>query len=271
MTYFIMQIMPYIALTVFTLGMLYRLGRWAGARIVHNITLSPFPGTKTQAAAVIGSEVIFFRSLFKSDLALWLGAWAMHIALFSILGGHAVGIYTLGREFVYLGASESMSEAMSNLLGLTFGIVIFFALLYLLYRRFAFRKVRQVSNASDYLHLLLLLSIVSVGNLMRFIPEWNIHYEPVKEYITYLVTLQPIPAGAEAMHNPLFALHLLLVQILLMVFPFSKLMHVPGMFAERWIINRPYTEPAPGLPNIDIPAARAAGLGLPSGGSEQGA
>ncbi|GBF33145.1 sulfite reduction-associated complex DsrMKJOP protein DsrM [Desulfocucumis palustris] len=77
MLYFIMQIMPYIALTVFTLGMLYRLGRWAGARIVHNITLSPFPGTKTQAAAVIGSEVIFFRSLFKSDFALWLGAWAM--------------------------------------------------------------------------------------------------------------------------------------------------------------------------------------------------
>ncbi len=264
MNYFIMQIMPYITITVFTLAILYRLGRWAGARIVHNITLSPFPRTNTQAATVIGSEVIFFRSLFKSDFALWVGAWTMHIALFSILAGHAVGIYTLGMEFVYFGASEGLSEAMSNLLGMTFGVIMFIALLYLLYRRFVIQKVRQVSVSSDYLHLILLLSIVSVGNLMRLIPAWNIHYEPVKEYITYLVMLQPIPAGAEALHNSLFAIHLLLVQILLIVFPFSKLMHVPGMFAERWIINRPYTEPAPGLPNIDIPAARAAGLGLPS-------
>lgn len=271
MNYFIMQIMPYITITVFMLAILYRLGRWAGARIVHNITLSPFPRTNTQAATVIGTEVIFFRSLFKSDFALWIGAWTMHIALFSILAGHAVGIYTLGMEFVYFGTSEGLSEAMSNLLGMTFGVIMFIALLYLLYRRFVIQKVRQVSVSSDYLHLILLLSIVSVGNLMRFIPSWNIHYEPVKEYITYLVMLQPIPASAKALHNSLFAVHLLLVQILLIVFPFSKLMHVPGMFAERWIINRPYTEPAPGLPNIDIPAARAAGLGLPSEGGVESA
>lgn len=271
MIYFIMQIMPYITITVFALGILYRLGRWSGARIVHNITLSPFPGTNRQAATVIGAEVVFFKSLFKSDFALWAGGWTMHIALFAILGGHAVGIYTLGMEFVYFGASEGLSEAMSSILGMTFGIVMFFALLYLLYRRLVIQKVRQVSVTSDYLHLILLLSIVSVGNLMRFIPAWNIHYEPVKEYITYLVMLQPIPAGAEALHNPLFAMHLLLVQILLIVLPFSKLMHVLGMFAERWIINRPYTEPAPGLPNIDVPAARADGMGLPSGGRVEGA
>ena len=115
----------YITITIFNLSILYRLGRWAGARIVHNITLSPFPKTNTSDATVIGTEVIFFRSLFKSDFVLWVGAWTMHIALFAILGGHAVGIYTLGREFVCIGASESLSEAMSNLLGMIFGITCF--------------------------------------------------------------------------------------------------------------------------------------------------
>lgn len=271
MSYIIYQILPYVTITVLTLGILYRLGRWAGARIVHNITLAPFPKNNAEVAGIFATEVVFFRSLFKSDFALWVGAWLMHIALLNILGGHLVGFYFLGKQFVYIGMSEGLSVFMSNLLGTTFGIILFFALLYLLYRRFAIAKVKEVTVTSDYLHLILLLSIVSVGNIMRLVPDWGIHYEPVKEYVTHLVMLQPIPADAEIWHKPLFALHLLLVQILLVIFPFSKLMHVLGMFAERWIINRPYTEPAPGLPNIDIPAARAAGLGLPSEGRGEGA
>jgi nitrate reductase gamma subunit len=233
---------------------------------MHNITLSPFPHNNTQVVGIFATEVIFLKSLFKSDFVLWIGAWLMHIALLNVLGGHLVGFYFLGKQFIYIGMSEDLSVSMSNLLGTTFGIVLFFALLYLLYRRMSIQKVREVTVTSDYLHLILLLSIVSVGNIMRLYPDWGLHYEPVKEYVTHLVMLQPIPAGAEVLHKPLFAIHLLLVQILLVVFPFSKLMHVLGMFAERWIINRPYTEPAPGIPNIDIPAARAAGLGLPSEG-----
>jgi hypothetical protein len=42
-------------------------------------------------------------------------------------------------------------------------------------------------------------------------------------------------------------------------------MHVFGMFAERYIVNKIYRDPAPGLPNIDVAAARRAGLGVPSG------
>lgn len=266
MSWFILQVLPYITVTVFTLGILYRLGRWAGARIVHNITLAPFPQNNSQVVGIFATEVIFFRSLFKSDFALWVGAWVMHIALFSVIGGHLMGIYTLGKQFVYIGMSEGLSEAMSSLLGTTFGIVVFFALLYLLFRRMSIQKVKEVTVTSDYLILILLLSIVTAGDIMRLVPSLSMEYAPAKEYVTYLVMLQPIPATAEVLHNVIFVIHLLLVQLLLIIFPFSKLMHILGMFAERWIINRPYTEPAPGLPNVDVPAARAAGLGLPAEG-----
>ncbi|WP_018086258.1 respiratory nitrate reductase subunit gamma [Desulfurispora thermophila] len=266
LSYFIAQIMPYITVTIFVLGILYRLGRWAGARIVHNITLSPWPQSNAEVAAIIGSEIIFFRSLFNFDRALWVGAWFMHIALFAVLGGHVMGIYFLGKQFVYIGMTEHTSEQMSNLLGTTMGLVMFAGLLYLLYRRVAIDKVRQVSNPSDYLHLLLILSIVSVGNFMRLFPGFGIEYAPVKEFMTHLFTLTPVPADAEIYQKPFFILHFFLVQILMIVFPFSKLLHVFGIFAERYIINRVYKDPAPGLPNVDVAAARAAGIGLPSGG-----
>lgn len=263
MSYFILQILPYITVTIFTIGILYRIGRWARARIVHNVTLSPYPQSNGEVLGIFAKEVIFFRSLFKSDRALWVGSWLMHISLLNIIGGHVVGFYFLGKQFIYIGMSEQMSEQASNLLGTTFGIIMFFGLLYLLFRRMSIAKVRQVTVTSDYLHLFLLICIVGIGNLMRLFPSVGMHYDVARDFCAALLTFQPI--NPEVYHYPFFIVHFLFVQILLMVFPFSKLMHVFGMFAERWIVNRVYKDPAPGLPNIDIAAARKAGLGLPSG------
>ncbi|WP_066634112.1 respiratory nitrate reductase subunit gamma [Desulfolucanica intricata] len=257
MNFFVGQVMPYIAIVVFTVGILYRLSRWGRARIVHNITLSDnigpshWPQTNGQVLGLIGAEAFLFRSLFRFDKGLWTGAWLMHFALLNILGGHIVGFYFLGKQFVYIGMSESMSEAASNLLGTTFGIIIFFALLYLLYRRLAIAKVKQVTVTSDILQLLLLIGIVSAGNFMRLIPEYAVHYEEAKAIIAGIITFNPI---AIPDNNIFFTIHFFLVQVLLMVFPFSKLMHVLGMFVERNIVNRVYKETPLGLPGINAPA-----------------
>jgi respiratory nitrate reductase gamma subunit len=261
-----MQIMPYITLVVFTFGVLFRLGRWVGSRIVHNITLAPFPQSNTQVLGIFATEVIFFRSLFSSDRTLWIGAWLMHVALLNVIGGHIVGIYTLGEEFIYLGLSSDLSKDLSALLGITFGILLLAALVYLLIRRFTITKVKEVSGASDYLMLVLLLAIVTIGDIMRvFEHQFGIDYAPVKDYVGHLIMFKSLPFDHLALTTPLFVLHIFFVQILLMLFPFSKLMHVLGMFANRWIINRVYKDPAPGLPNVDIAAARQAGIGVPSG------
>ncbi|GAB6179277.1 sulfate reduction electron transfer complex DsrMKJOP subunit DsrM [Desulfotomaculum defluvii] len=254
MTYLVLQILPYISVAVLVIGLLYRIGRWANGRIVHQITLTtPAPTTQTGAVVNIATEAIFFRSMFKTDKALWGGAWIMHIALFSVLGGHVLGIGTLGLQFYYIGlTSAELSEYLSNLLGTSFGIIMLLGLFYLLYRRMAINEVKQISAPSDYAHLLLLIAIVSVGNLMRFVPEWGIHYEPVRDYVVNLLTFAPVTADMEVMHKPLFVIHLLLVQVLMMILPFSKLLHIPGMFAHRWILTRPLVEPAPGLPGIPV-------------------
>ncbi|MGB9904032.1 MAG: respiratory nitrate reductase subunit gamma, partial [Desulfotomaculales bacterium] len=265
--YFIVQILPYIALTIFVFGLLYRLGRWAAARLLgtsHEITLAPFPQTPFQAGWIFIREIALFRNLFFFEPALWVGAWPMHIALFMVLGGHAVGFYFLGEQFVYLGMSPELSKFMSNLLGSVFGLIVLAGLIYLLVRRAAVERVRLVSNPSDYLHLVLLIAIVTIGDIMRYFPQYGMHYEEVQEYFKALIFFQPVPEFV--FHNVFFILHLLCVQILMIVFPFSKLVHLFGMFALRWIENRVHTDPEPGLPNVDVAAARAKGTGLPTAG-----
>ncbi len=263
------QILPYITVTLFTLGILYRLGRWAGARIVHNITLSPWLKSNTEVAIRIGAEAFLFRNLFRFDLALWAGALLMHFALLNILGGHVVGFGFLGEQFAFIpGISPELSKEMSDLLGTVFGILLFVALLYLLYRRVALTPVKQVSNPSDILWLVYLLVLVGVGNIMRLFHAVHVEYEMVRDYILALILFQPV-MHMELLDNVFFLTHYLLVQVLLILFPFSKLMHLFGMFAERWIVNRVYKDPAPGLPNVDVAAARRAGIGLPSGGAAE--
>ena len=245
MTYFILQVMPYIAVTIFVLGMIYRIARWLKARIVHNIVLTPAPETKAGAAGKYITEIAFFKSLFKGDKSLWAGAWIMHVTLVGIIAGHIVGFAFLGEQFVYVGLSEEASKYLSELLGTAFGIIIAVALLYLLYRRIAIEEVRISSYVADYLHLLLLLGIVSAGNFMRLVPGYSVDYEVARTYIVQLLTFQPITIDPQM--NIAFVIHVFLVQILLIVFPFSKLLHLPGIFVNRWIIDRPYVEPAPGL------------------------
>lgn len=267
MAFFIVQILPYIAVTIFGLGLLFRLVRWAGARLLgtsHEITLAPFPQNPFQAGWVFIREIAFFRNIFFFDPSLWVGAWPMHMALFMVLGGHAVGFYFTGQQFVYLGMSPELSKYLSNLLGSIFGLILLLGLIYLLVRRVSLTKTRQVSNPSDYLHLIFLIAIVAIGDIMRFFPQYGMHYEEVYEYFKALILLQPVPEFV--FHNWFFIIHMLLVQILMIYFPFSKLLHLFGMFAMRWIENRVHVDPEPGLPGVDVAAARAKGTGLPSAG-----
>ena len=106
------------------------------------------------------------------------------------------------------------------------GVVIVVALVYLLCRRLFNPQVRYVSLPADYFILLLLLGIVVSGLTMRY-TDLHVDVIAIKDYAVGLVTFRPgPPAGA----NWVFYLHLLLVCTLLAYFPFSKLVHMAGIF-----------------------------------------
>jgi nitrate reductase gamma subunit len=84
--------------------------------------------------------------------------------------------------------------------------------------------VRYISSPSDHLWLALLIAIGASGLAMKFVAHTDII--AVKAFFLGLLYFdwQPLPADV-----PLL-IHLTLVLLLMIGFPFSKLLHAPGVF-----------------------------------------
>jgi nitrate reductase gamma subunit len=91
-------------------------------------------------------------------------------------------------------------------------------------RRLLVDRVRYITGPSDHLMLGLLVLIGLTGLGMTFV--FHVDVVAVKQFFRGLLSfnLSPLPA------DPLLLLHLLLVAGLMIVFPFSKLLHAPGLF-----------------------------------------
>jgi nitrate reductase gamma subunit len=124
----------------------------------------------------------------------------------------------------FIAGIDSIFQIGVPLLQLT-DLIILAALTYLFVRRVVIPQVRYISLPTDYFALLLLLSIVITGILMRYFTKVDL--VGVKELAMGLISLSPVvPEGIGTM----FYVHLGLVCALLIYFPFSKLMHMGGVF-----------------------------------------
>ena len=92
-------------------------------------------------------------------------------------------------------------------------------------RRLGNPKVRYISLANDFFPLFLLLGLVGTGICMRYFDKVDI--AQAKVFIMGVVSLSPQPVGDL---GPIFFAHLTFLSVLLMYFPFSKLMHMGGVF-----------------------------------------
>ena len=105
------------------------------------------------------------------------------------------------------------------------GLIFVAAVGYLLFRRFSNPQVRYISLPADYFPLFLLLGIAITGILMRYFLKVDV--VKVKELMMGLIGFHPVvPDGI----GVLFYMHLFLVCVLVAYFPFSKLVHMAGIF-----------------------------------------
>jgi nitrate reductase gamma subunit len=247
--------LPYAALALFVIGLVYRILSWANVPVPFRIpttsgqqrSLSWIRQQKLDnphnTLTVIGRmalEVLFFRSLLKNtktqmvegsrlvyatDLGLWLGAMALHWSLLVVLIRHLRLFANPVPMFVAF--VESVDGFMEVGLPVVFvtSIVFVISLAYLLYRRLAISQVRYISLVGDYFPLFLLLGIGISGVWLRHLAKTDI--ASVKEMTLGLVRFSPVVADSV---SPLFYGHLFLVCVLLAYFPFSKLVHAPGVF-----------------------------------------
>ncbi len=245
---------PYVAVLVFLVGVVYRVLKWAKSPVPFAITTTggqqkSFDWIKhskldnpSSGAGVVGRmalEILLFRSLFrntKSELKggrlaygsskwLWLGAIAFHWSFLIVLLRHTRLFATPIPSFV--GALESLDgifQIGAPRLYLT-GVILLAAVTYLLLRRFYVRTVRYISLPSDYFPLFLIIAVASTGILMRYF--FKVDIVSVKELTMGLATFSPVvPAGVGA----IFYVHVFLVSALFAYFPFSKLVHAGGIY-----------------------------------------
>ena len=248
-------VIPYAAIAVFLLGLVYRVLRWARAPVPFKITSSSGQQTSLpwieaerlesppDAKWTVGRmalEILFFRSLFRntkatlapgpkliqqSDRLLWLGALVFHWSFLIIFLRHLR--FFLEPVPAFVQGLERMDELFQVAVPTLFltDVAIVAALLYLLGRRFFNPLVRYISLASDYLALYLLLGVALSGILMRYFTKVDLL--AAKQLALGLVTLRPtVPEGI----GLAFYVHVFFVSVLFAYFPFSKLMHMGGVF-----------------------------------------
>jgi nitrate reductase gamma subunit len=246
---------PFAAIAVFLIGVIYRVAGWARVPVPFRITTScgqqrslPWikssrldnPGSTIGTVARMVLEVLLFRSLFRNTKAeiregprlifgeakfLWLGALAFHWSFLYILVRHLRFFLEPVPGFVLIAQGlDGFFQIGTPVLYAT-DVIVLAALVYLLARRVTNSQIRYISLFTDYFALFLLLGLVFSGVLMRYFIKTDLM--GVKELAMGLVTLSPeVPAGV----GPIFFAHMFLLSALIAYFPFSKLMHMGGVF-----------------------------------------
>ncbi len=204
----------YAATAVLVVGLALRIRLYAGTPAPLKIPTTPAPVTRGGVALRLVREVAFFESLFKASLWTWLFGWVFHAALALVLLRHL-------RYFV-----EPVPAVLAFVqpFGILAGFAMAAGLAGLWARRFLVDRVRYISTPSDHLMLALLLAIAGTGLAMKYLAGTDV--VAVKSFFLGLMALDPQPLPADAL---LYA-HLGLVAALMLVFPFSKLLHAPGLF-----------------------------------------
>jgi len=248
-------VIPYAALAVFVVGFGYRMLKWARVPVPFRITTTcgqqkslPWiesapldcPSSTLGVVVRMALEILLFRSLFRNSTAsiaegerviyrsnklLWLAGLAFHWSFLIIVIRHF-------RFFIEpvpwpVGLVESLDGFFQIGLPILYAtdILLVVSVTFLFLRRICVPQLRYISLAADYFPLFLVLGIAVTGVLMRYFTKVDV--VGVKELAAGLLTLQPVvPEGISA----LFYLHLFLVCVLLAYFPFSKLMHMGGVF-----------------------------------------
>lgn len=204
----------YAAAAAFVAGLVVRIAQYARTPAPLRIPTTPAPTTRGGAALRVAREVLVFESLFRANKWIWLFGWAFHGALALVLIRHL-------RYF--LQPVPELIALVQPFAGI-YGLAMVGALAALLARRFLVERIRYISGPSDYAMLGLLLLIGASGLTLKYIARTDI--VATKQFFLGLMRfdIQPLPT------DPALLVHLALVIALMIVFPFSKLLHAPGLF-----------------------------------------
>jgi len=248
-------VFPYLAFAIFLGGFIFRVLGWAKSPVPFRIPTTSgqgisldwikqdkldCPATFWQVVGRMLLEVFAFRSLFKNTKAemhdgpklvygsskwLWLFGLAFHYCFLLIVLRHL-------RLFLnpvpgFIGTLEFFDGLFQIGVPVLYQTDLIFvgAVTFLFLRRVIIPQVKYISFAADYFPLFLIFAIAATGILMRYF--FRVDIVSIKQLTVGLATFSPAISGDI---GSIFYIHVFLVSALLAYFPFSKLMHLGGVF-----------------------------------------
>ena len=224
--YYVMVHMVYLAVAVLFGGIIFKLLVVLFSK-KFNGSLATYP-QKLPSPVGVTAEALLVPSAWRKAKVFWFFIITFHIAVILLILGH----FELIREFkiiqiipheIFLGAGAV-------------GIVIIISVIYFIFRRFK-SPWREISIPEDFLILLLLFLTSVIGSHLHMgerygMAQFGVGADIYREYLSSLVALKPvIPEGITlSPHYVLVALHIFFANIVLMMLPFSKLMHMVFTF-----------------------------------------
>ncbi len=253
-------VLPYVAVITFIGGVIWRMVYWGKSPVpfcipttggqqkslpwIKQSTLDN-PSNTWEVIKRMFLEVFLFRSLFRNTAAdvqadikgqgprivyysskwLWVFALIFHYCFLVVFIRHfRFFIEPVPSCITWLETLDGIMQVGAPRMFIS-GALLLVAVLFLLCRRLFNERLRYLSLNNDYFPLYLIIGLVGSGIMLRYFDKTDI--ASVKVMTMGLVTLSPtVPSDINAM----FFVHITFLSVLLIYFPFSKLMHMVGIF-----------------------------------------
>ncbi len=203
---------------------------------INNLLFGIYPYI-TIAIFILGSLLRYehlpygWRSGSSQFLSKKKMGWAsnlFHVGIILILGGHLVGLLTpKGVYHIFMTSSQKQVLAMT--VGGLAGIACFIGLTMLIIRRFTDPLVKATSSFSDNLILILLYIQLILGMMTIFVSMGHLDGKVMTDLAHWaqsLVTFRGDAASYMVGKNIIFKLHIFLGLTILLIFPFTRLVHI---------------------------------------------
>lgn len=215
---FLWIIFPYLALTIFILGHLYR----------YN--------TDQLGWTAKSSELLEKKSL------QW-GSLLFHGGILAVVGGHISGLLIPKAWLAFVGVTDHMYHMVAIYCGGPAGLMTLAGILILTVRRFNNDRVYAVSSMTDLAVVILILAEVVLGLASTATNVFGAsafdYRATIAPWFRGLLLLQPDAAFMDSVPW-VFKLHVIIGFALLALWPFTRLVHVWSMPVEY--VNRSYIQ-----------------------------
>ncbi len=197
---FLFIALPYIALTIFLIGTVYR-----------------YKGTKFKFSSL--------SSQFLEGKKLFWGSVPFHWGILVLFFGHLIAF--LLPDVILSWNSSSLRLIILEVASFIFGLSALIGLFNLFVRRSSNARIEVVTNRMDLLIELILLVQIVFGLWIAFEFRWGSSWfaSVLSPYLTSIFTLNPQIDSVSSLHW-VIKIHIALAYIIVLLIPFTRLVHL---------------------------------------------